>query len=112
MAATTKPAAKAKPDKTICRWGEGRYFSPKTSKACTAAKAPKRELCAEHEKSMRAARKAAQPATTKAAKKAATSEERVARTLHRSTPPTPPRAPVARVNAPEQAPHLVQLVSQ
>ena len=33
------------------------------------------------------------------AKKAATPEERIARTVHKSTPPAPPREPIARVKA-------------
>lgn len=133
---TAKPAPKAKPDKTICRWGEGRYFSPKTAKACGATKAPKKELCSEHEVAMRAAKKGLTPAKPKAESKprsAGTSPKTTGDPMAReiaatkamkakvaknsggqkrtSTPPTPPRVPVARVNAPEQAPQLVQLVT-
>jgi hypothetical protein len=66
MAATTKPAAKAKADPTICRWGKGRYLSPATAKACANPKAPKRELCAEHELAYRAAKKKAHPVAPRA----------------------------------------------
>lgn len=59
MAATTKPAPKAKADPTICRWGKGRYLSPANAKACANPKAPKRELCADHEVAYRAAKKKA-----------------------------------------------------
>lgn len=139
MTATEKKAApkpKATLDKTICRWGAGRYFSPATAKACTAAKAPKRELCAPHELAMRAAKKAAAPAKPKAEakpKSAGTSPKTTGDPMAReiaatkamkakvaknsggqkreSTPPPAPRIPVARVNAPEQAPHMVQLVT-
>lgn len=60
-AAPAKATPKAKPttDKTICRWGHGRYHSPATAKDCTEPKAPKHELCAAHEVEMRKAIKAA-----------------------------------------------------
>ncbi len=61
MAPTTKPALKTQPDKTICRWGHGRYHSPATAKNCTSPKHPGRELCDTHEAEMRKAVKAARP---------------------------------------------------
>lgn len=55
-----KAASKAAADpKAICRWGEGRYYSPKNEPACKLPKAPKKELCPRHEIAMREARKAA-----------------------------------------------------
>jgi hypothetical protein len=59
MAPTTKTTPKAKADKTICRWGHGRYHSPATAKDCTSPKHPGRELCDTHEAEMRKAVKAA-----------------------------------------------------
>ena len=40
-----------------------------------------------------------------------TPEERIARTVHRSTPPAPPKVPVARVNVPANFAPAVQLVA-
>ena len=62
MTAANKQATPTKAPKTPstkCRWGEGRYLSPKTAKACRADRNPKRQLCDPHELAFRAARKAA-----------------------------------------------------
>jgi hypothetical protein len=98
--AKQKATVKLAVDKTICRWGQGRYHSPANAKSCTNAKAPKKELCAEHEIAMRAAVKASRPAKVAkpklvAVKKAtlATMESEIAAVkvmqARKSTPPVP-----------------------
>jgi hypothetical protein len=60
-----KPAAKI--DTAVCRGGQGRYLSAKSSKACTNPRHPGRQLCDTCETVYRTAKKAAKP---KAAPKA------------------------------------------
>jgi hypothetical protein len=83
MTATTPEKAPS----TKCRWGEGRYLSPKTAKACRADRNPKRQLCDPHELAFRAARKAATPKPAPAPK--------VVPIIDRK-PPAPKREPVTR----------------
>lgn len=62
MAATTKSAAK-KIDPALCRWGEGRYGSPKSARSCREPRNPKRQLCDSHEAAYRKAKKPAKAAS-------------------------------------------------
>jgi hypothetical protein len=96
---TAKAAPKAKPtiDKAICRWGHGRYHSPATAKDCTAPKAPKKELCADHEKAMRDAIKAARAKATPVATSAPSPKVTAIR--------RPPKAPAG--HAPQRVAAMV-----
>lgn len=137
--AAPKKATTVKRDPNLCHFGGPRKSYGATSTAvCNKPKVAGRELCADHEakwKVVAKARAAAKkPATPKAPKSAGTSPKTTGDPMAReiaatkamkakrtpknsggqvraSTPPAPPRVPVARVNAPEQAPHLVQLVA-
>ncbi len=93
------PTPKATSDKTICRWGHGRYHSPATAKDCTSPKAPKHELCAEHEKAMREAVKKSKGISPKPAASARQTsqkaqkpdEAKVVQLPRKSAPPAPER---------------------
>ncbi|HEY7937365.1 MAG TPA: hypothetical protein VID26_09600 [Candidatus Limnocylindrales bacterium] len=106
MAATTKTTkaapAKVAKDTTKCRWGQGRYSSPATAKACTEARDPKRQLCAKHEQAYRAAAKARRTAAApRPAPKLAVVKPA------KSTPPTPARVAHPRVPAQQQIAAMV-----
>lgn len=113
------------PENERCR---GRHSKCGGSEPALSAKW---HLGAECTKAYRAMKKAEAAAKPTAAKKAAapksagsspatagrkrapksTPEERIARTVHRSTPPAPPKVPVARVNVPANFAPAVQLVA-
>jgi hypothetical protein len=131
--ATTPAKAKpAKRDNALCHFGGPRMsYGATTTAHCNKPKVAGKELCADHEakwKVVAKARAAAKkPATEKAPKSAGTSPKaagaktpRVAKNSggekRTAKPPVPEMhvaaIPRVRTNAPEQAPHLVQLVAE
>lgn len=102
MATTKTPEKKptTKIDAAVCRGGQGRYLSAKSSKPCSNPRHPGRQLCDSCEDVYRKARRAAKPAAPKAI--AASKPKVVAidqATRKTGTVPKPKREPVGRVAA-------------